>query len=398
MSNACRNALLSLKLTNGSHAGLSLYRYLRTHKELDPNWSSGKETPEVALLKAVSGYEPSEPYKMAFDEWKKRANSSGWLTLEAVTAGPLAIGLGNESSLEVGLSIHHIYGMPVIAGSAIKGLCRATCRKAGFKDESPEMLALFGAQNSAGCAVFYDAWYDPNTKGGKPFHRDVITVHHPKYYGERGQDVWPTDFDDPNPVPFLVVRPGAQFFFAVQCPNPEWHDFVQSMLQYTLTEVGLGAKTNAGYGRFAFGQEATRIEQRVASALASASRPMAHSQSHSTVCTDRAPQSRAPSALPQHLADRVQDTESRPSAPPPAQAPQPAKPVGKSGTKVEWVTVIKDEGSLCLVRLEGTQIDVRCKGVPGKYQRPGDWDGQRIKATVTYENGKPISARWKSWR
>ncbi|HXG24882.1 MAG TPA: RAMP superfamily CRISPR-associated protein, partial [Chthonomonadales bacterium] len=142
MCNACRNALSRLELADGSHAGLSLSRYLRTHKELDPNWSSGKETPEVALLKAVSGYEPSASYKKAFDDWKERANLSGWLPLEAVTAGSLAVGLGNESPLEVGLSIHHTYGMPVIPGSAIKGLCRASCRKAGFKDESPEMLAL----------------------------------------------------------------------------------------------------------------------------------------------------------------------------------------------------------------------------------------------------------------
>ncbi|HXG23792.1 MAG TPA: RAMP superfamily CRISPR-associated protein, partial [Chthonomonadales bacterium] len=185
----------------------------------------------------------------------------------------------------------------------------------------------------------------------------------------------------------LVVRPGARFFFTVQCPNPDWHDFVKSLLQYALEDGGVGAKTNAGYGRFAFGKEAAEIERRVANALATAR------------TDDRPPQSRASSALPQYRGDRARDTGYRPSVPqPPAKAPQPTKPVGRSGTSVEWVTVIQDEGNHCLVRPEGSQIEVRCKDVPGKYQRPGDWDGQRFKATVTYENGKPISARWKSWR
>lgn len=256
MSSACRKALIDLKPAAETNAGLLRDRRLRYHKE--SGWKSGDPTPEVELLEELVALEAADPYRRAFENWKQQTAHDSYMTLEAVTAGSLAVGLGNESPLETGLTIHHTYGMPVIPGSAVKGLCRAACRAAGFfEDKKDEMQALFGAQSAAGCFVFHDAWYDPSTVDGKPFHRDVVTVHHPMYYRTKGQGegperrgAWPTDFDDPNPVPFLVVRPGARFLFAVECPNPDWKKFVQKALKYGLEKMGVGAKTNAGYGRF----------------------------------------------------------------------------------------------------------------------------------------------------
>lgn len=108
--------------------------------------------------------------------------------------------------------------------------------------------ALFGNTSSASYFVFYDAWYDPASVDRKPFHRDVITVHHPKYY--QSGNTWPTDFDDPTPVPFLVVKPRTQFLFAIQAPDEKWGKFVESLLNWCLQNLGIGGKTNAGYGYF----------------------------------------------------------------------------------------------------------------------------------------------------
>lgn len=259
MGSACRKALMDLQPAAETNAGLLRDRRLKYHKETKPGWRSGDPTPEVELLVELVALGAADPYRRAFERWKKRTADDSHLTLEAVAAGSLAIGLGNESPLEAGLTIHHTYGMPVIPGSAVKGLCRCVAARllAEQKITQEQFDVLFGKQEAAGCFVFHDAWYDPSTADGKPFYRDVVTVHHPTYYRTRGESeaperkgTWPTDFDDPTPVPFLVVRPGARFLFAVECPSPDWKTFVAEVLKYALAEMGIGAKTNAGYGRF----------------------------------------------------------------------------------------------------------------------------------------------------
>ena len=167
-------------------------------------------------------------------------------------AAPIAIGLGDASPLEVGIRLSHTYGMPLLPASALKGLCRRVARllKHENKLSDDAIDALFGfsreKQAAAGAVVFYDAWYDPSSAGGKPFHRDVITVHHPAYYGSG--EVAPTDFDDPTPVPFLVIKPGARFLCVLDAPDPAWARFAEQMLLWGLENLGVGAKTNAGYG------------------------------------------------------------------------------------------------------------------------------------------------------
>jgi len=167
-------------------------------------------------------------------------------------AAPIAIGLGDASPLEVGIRLSHTYGMPLLPASALKGLCRRVARllRHDSKLSDDAIDALFGfsreKQAAAGAVVFYDAWYVPSSAGGAPFHRDVITVHHPAYYGSG--EVAPTDFDDPTPVPFLVIKPGAQFLCVLDAPDHRWADFAQKMLLWGLENLGVGAKTNAGYG------------------------------------------------------------------------------------------------------------------------------------------------------
>ncbi|GIV16456.1 MAG: hypothetical protein KatS3mg022_1891 [Armatimonadota bacterium] len=178
----------------------------------------------------------------------------------ATAVSPIAVGLGNESVLEVGLAIHHTYGVPIIPGSALKGLCRRGAlrlRQEGKLSEDA-FRVLFGyseqsGEASAGYITFWDAWYDPDSVEGTPFHRDVVTVHHPDYYG--GGKAFPTDFDDPNPVPFLVVKPGARFLFALQAPDEQWGAFAQKLLEWCLQNLGVGAKTNAGYGFLVAGKQ-----------------------------------------------------------------------------------------------------------------------------------------------
>lgn len=241
---ARRNALE--KVDGGQHVGLLLDRYLSQH---DDTHDGAKELYQQAQDTPVSAV-----YRRAFQWWKESLQQLPHTRLFTATAvSPIAVGLGNESVLEAGLTVHRIYGVPVIPGSALKGLCRRGALKLKQERKMSEeaFRVLFGyseqsGEASAGYITFWDAWYDPDSVQGKPFHRDVVTVHHRGYYGGAGE--FPTDFDDPNPVPFLVVQPGARFLFAIQAPDEAWGAFAQKLLEWCLQNLGVGAKTNAGYG------------------------------------------------------------------------------------------------------------------------------------------------------
>jgi CRISPR-associated protein Cmr6 len=255
---ARRSVLENLKPTAETHAGLLLQRYLTAHKPKERD--NTQDTLEEMLLDQATGVKVSEVYRAAFDRWlerfvQKTPAGCARVHFTVQAAAPIAIGLGDASPLEVGMRLHHTYGMPLLPASALKGLCRRVARllrhDSKLSDEAID--ALFGfsreKQAAAGAVVFYDAWYVPSSAGGAPFHRDVITVHHPAYYGDGKTP--PTDFDDPTPVPFLVIKPGAQFLCVLDAPDPAWARFAEQMLLWGLENLGVGAKTNAGYGYLA---------------------------------------------------------------------------------------------------------------------------------------------------
>uniref|UniRef100_A0A7C3DGP0 Type III-B CRISPR module RAMP protein Cmr6 n=1 Tax=Meiothermus ruber TaxID=277 RepID=A0A7C3DGP0_MEIRU len=226
-----------LQLEPPNHAGLALYRYLKEH-------DASKQAAR-ALLDAIAARPIAEVYKSAFERWK--AALSGAVFLEATTRTPLAIGLGNASPIENGLSIHHTYGTPYLPGSALKGLMARAARHYGLDEHQQEIL--LGTTQNAAHLICWDGWLDPSSH--QPFQKDVITVHHPDYYS--GGQRWPTDFDDPNPVGFLSVKPGTKFCLALSSSSDnatDWLYTAAEILRWGLEHLGLGGKTNAGYGYF----------------------------------------------------------------------------------------------------------------------------------------------------
>ena len=186
----------------------------------------------------------------------------------ATARGRLVIGLGAEAVLENSITLQRTYGVPIIPGSALKGLAASYAHrrlaepgwrkpsKAEAKEENEgnrpvsQHTLLFGTAHSAGYVTFFDAWYVPGSGG--PLHPDVLTVHHRDYYGERGKSqnsregVPPADWDDPIPAPFL----SASGCYLVALVGPEeWVDRAFSLLEWALDDEGIGAKTSSGYGR-----------------------------------------------------------------------------------------------------------------------------------------------------
>ncbi|MBK8230634.1 MAG: type III-B CRISPR module RAMP protein Cmr6 [Candidatus Eisenbacteria bacterium] len=158
-------------------------------------------------------------------------------------------------------ALHHTYGVPVIPGSALKGLAANYARihldhtswhkpkKEDPSDVGASYRALFGDTTEAGCVIFHDALWIPDSedkdKDKLPLDLDVMTVHHREYYGTHGQKP-PADSDDPNPVSFVTAR--GTYLIALEGPS-DWTDAAMSILKRALAEEGIGAKTAAGYGR-----------------------------------------------------------------------------------------------------------------------------------------------------
>jgi CRISPR-associated protein Cmr6 len=238
--------------------------------------------------------------------WQQQAEALDALPFTLKTEWRLVCGLGRKGPLEVGFTFHR-YGFPIIPGSSLKGVARAyafyqvgnalgealhrlspTTQISKFseapsaqKDKGPwhrleailtldnfeeyqrafeqeygrqpeaEQLAdqfrlIFGTLACAGRAIFLDAipTHPPTLEW------DIMNPHYPKYYS--GEE-YPTNWQSPVPVHFLVVASQTEFRFAIG-----WRGAVEATLQTQaqnwlvqgLNQLGVGAKTSAGYGYF----------------------------------------------------------------------------------------------------------------------------------------------------
>lgn len=232
-----RSALSNFPAAGASHAGQLLSQL----------FDGSEKEARGQFLTTVTEIKPSDAYQTAFERWKAATQP----TITATTSGPLAIGLGNASPTEVGLTLHRTYGVPYLPGSALKGLAVRAARD--HKLDAEACAALFGTTEKAAHLIWWDGWLDPNCT--QPLQLDTITVHHQEYYGKRGKKGFPTDFDDPNPVAFLSVPTGTRFHIALGKSTPglddAWVRLAAKLLEWGLTHLGLGGKTNAGYGGFA---------------------------------------------------------------------------------------------------------------------------------------------------
>jgi len=230
--------------------------------------------------------------KALLQNWNDR-----WeMVVRSAHAGPFSLktdwrfiaGLGRKGPLEVGFTFHR-YGFPILPGSGVKGVARASALiqiaeklrepnlKAldevlsadGEKDSKerkkyetwrnslPEdarklvedFRAVFGTKAVAGQAIFFDAIpvRKPNLE------LDIMNPHYPQYYS--GNE-FPTDWQSPVPVYFLTVTAGTEFRFAIGWRGA-WTDEARRLCELAkgwllkgLTELGAGAKTSAGYGYF----------------------------------------------------------------------------------------------------------------------------------------------------
>jgi CRISPR-associated protein Cmr6 len=249
----------------------------------------------------------SEFFKKRVDKQKENLKNQNFEIIlddyKLKTASRLVVGLGAGHVLETSLTLHHIFGIPYIPGSALKGVVRmvnfwaivSEQNKKSDKEiqelqeqlydkeisnsDSNDILKhklLFGTQNFKGLLVFLDAYPEVQNKQ-QIFELDVMTPHYQGYYTKNQV---PGDWENPNPIPFLTVKKGITFCFNVlfdkfraeriltlkddEFPNNakdivrEWFndnlskisDSVKDWIKDALKKFGVGAKTRLGYGIF----------------------------------------------------------------------------------------------------------------------------------------------------
>lgn len=252
-----RSSIIRLRdkrATHGQHPGLLLQRYLCENATGEGGNPEEKRDILQAAINAASNSDVREIYKIAFERWwKSMPQQTVWKVLQ--TAGRLIVGLGSENVLETGIRLHHTYGMPILPGSALKGLAAHYCAQVWgesdgkFKNDGDFHQLLFDTTDESGCIVYHDAWFVPESENA-PLKLDVMTPHHPNWID--GSEP-PTDFDSPTPVPFLSVA--GQFHVAVSWIGPDhgeggkWTTLASDLLNQALREWGVGGKTTSGYGR-----------------------------------------------------------------------------------------------------------------------------------------------------
>lgn len=252
------------------NAGLWLDKYTYNSRKEGKSEASAsddskkEETAKTELVRRVTSIAEPSIYKDYFQHtWKQQLNNFGAKYRYAKVKNRLAINLGSESVLETNIALHRVFGVPLIAGSSLKGMTAAFIRQYGdWKKDGDFYITVFGNENNAGFITFYDALYIPETGfGGKPLYADVMTTHHQNYYGEKkenNQILPPADWDNPNPVPFISAT--GEYLIALSAPEgcEDWLELTFDILGFALATEGIGAKTSSGYGRMRLENE-TRL-------------------------------------------------------------------------------------------------------------------------------------------
>ncbi len=187
---AARKALDCVMTNRGqrdSHPGLLLQRYLHQPATAAQGDPEQRQALLQAAIHAVKQPDAAKLYKAAYDRWQTLLPE---LTAAATvtTTSRLIVGLGSENVLETGITLHLTYDLPVLPGSALKGLAAHYCHRVWsetveqFRKGSDYHQLLFGTTKDSGCLIFHDGWFVPESES-EPLQLDVMCPHHPHVAG-----------------------------------------------------------------------------------------------------------------------------------------------------------------------------------------------------------------------
>lgn len=231
----------------------------------------------------LQGNRAPPDYSVAFERWCNSFTHGHHTIFQMVTRSRVLVGHGDPAPTEIGIAVHHTWGVPIVPGSALKGLLahyihtcygpdKGNAGQSQVEDEEQRLLwasaayqqnrlvtppgahytkvfgrsAVDSLSARRGKVTIHDGLWIPSDE--PIWNRDVLMPHHRSYY-RQPDDNWPNDHDEPNPVPFITVNAGARFLMAISCPDVRVRELVARCLEEALSSWGIGAKTAAGYGR-----------------------------------------------------------------------------------------------------------------------------------------------------
>lgn len=184
------------------------------------------------------------------------------------------IGIDHEATIEgefkLGVHFDWTHGMPVIYGSSVKGVLRTWFREfyKGNRDPYDYEMEIFEGklrdtekekeeygtnwemkvkslekriytpQSIYKRDIFFDAVITKGDSNGRILCSDSITPH------------GGTPLKNPTPITFMKIAPGCQLQFRFKLNgNEDEKNSKLNLFETILTTVGVGAKTNVGYGQ-----------------------------------------------------------------------------------------------------------------------------------------------------
>lgn len=163
------------------------------------------------------------------------------------------VGINHEAKIEgefkLGVHFDWTYGMPVVYGSSVKGVLRAYFMDFYPDKAQPNAKDVFndifegGKKSIYDRDIFFDAVITHTDPKGRILCSDSITPH-----GDN-------PLKNPIPITFLKIAPGCKLEFRFKLVDTKIGDNVfkkedkLKLFQEILTTVGIGAKTNVGYGQ-----------------------------------------------------------------------------------------------------------------------------------------------------
>lgn len=260
---------------------------------------------EVKNNEIKFGLNPKNLFALKLDAHNKLYESEDNFELTTIYPG-LLIGSGynheigdQENELKLGFFFDHTTGLPCVPGSSVKGVLRNACEKNGgeyvksiieelAKGERKPNEQIVEEETAKLTSDQIDGYFDKvkNTNSDKysVFVMKVFVGKKDKenYFAQKERDIFfdafpvnsfneeekflandfitphkhPTNhkldpFTNPNPIQFLKVLPRVTFKFNFRLTDTCIKKEVKlELFRQILLDLGIGAKTNVGYGQF----------------------------------------------------------------------------------------------------------------------------------------------------
>lgn len=169
-------------------------------------------------------------------------------TIDVKTVKNMVVGLGEASVKEVSMKKHHLFDVPYIPASSMKGIFRHFCEEDANVDKN-KVEKWFGTEEQEGQLVFVDLY--PTNIDKYKIEEDVMTPHYSSYYTDDSNKKLPVDSDKTIPIKFTVLSNTSfafRFYSKINLESSEKQE-LNGLFMKCIHERLFGAKTSVGYGQ-----------------------------------------------------------------------------------------------------------------------------------------------------